>query len=166
MLPGWFTKLESLFRTILWVFGPFFGWWVSKVILRRVEAWHAARSETTARASLIYLYKALENPPTLLESLAYIICFLPLPIALTSALLSTYFDPFLRPHSDFLLPPEIGAAFVSLLSFVSYLIFGVLTVHGVTVAYRLRHGEARYSDNYKAEIQKRIDRLKKKFPGL
>jgi hypothetical protein len=169
MFPDWFTKPEAIFRTVLWLMGPFFAWLVGKTVLRHVEAWHASRSESAARISLAYLYKALENPPSLLESVAYIVCFLPLPIALTLALLAIYFSPYLPipplhsyPHSA----KTISETIVSLFFFLNYLLFGVLAVHGVQVAYRLRHGEARYVDNYRAGVQKRIDRLKKKFPQI
>jgi hypothetical protein len=48
----------------------------------------------------------------------------------------------------------------------TYGLFGNLAIHGIVVAYRLRHGGARYSDNFEAGTQKQIDRLKKKFPKL
>ena len=91
--PDWLTKPESQFRTILWLLGPFFIWFVGRAILRRYEAWEAALSESKARDTLIYLYKALANPPTLLESLAYIVCLLPIPFFIVALFLTLYFAP-------------------------------------------------------------------------
>jgi hypothetical protein len=168
MLPDWLTKPESLFRIGLWFTSPIWGWWVGKVLIRRVEGWHASRTESAARARLIYLHKALDDPPTLFESLAYIVCFLPLPIVLTSMLVVLYFMP--HPPSPFPLEPHLARAiagtFISVLALCNYFVFGVLAVHGIQVAYRLRHGVARYGENYRAGTQKRIDRLKEKFPKL
>jgi hypothetical protein len=45
-------------------------------------------------------------------------------------------------------------------------VFGVLTIYGIKVAFQLRHGEARYQENYRAALQKRINKLKDKFPRL
>jgi hypothetical protein len=167
MIPEWFKKPETLFWTLLWLASPFLTLLVGKV-LRHVEAWHAARSESTAKASLVYLYNALSNPPTLLQSVAHMVCFLPIPIALTMALLLMYVLPVRLPHLQ--LDPglawEIRATFLSLIFFSNYVLFGFLAVYGIRVAYWLRHGEARYGDNYKAGIQKRIEQLKKKFPQL
>jgi len=33
--------------------------------------------------------------------------------------------------------------------FCNYVVFGVLTVHGIKTAYRLRHGQTRFHENYK-----------------
>lgn len=168
MFPDWFLKPESLFRTLLWVLSPLLAWFVGKKLIQRFEAWNEATSETAARASLTYLYKALENPPSLLESVAYIVCFLPVPVALTMMFGVLYLMPFPLPHLQ--LDPELAqkmrASFLYLAFLFNYLLFGVLAVHGITVAYRLRHGEPRYAENYKAGIQKRIDRLRKKYPRL
>jgi hypothetical protein len=168
--PDWFTRPESLFRTALWLLGPFFTWFIGRAVLRRYEAWEAALSESNARAELAYLYKALDSPPTLLESLAYIICFLPIPIFVVAFCFTLYFSP--RPHLAplFYLDPDVAqqvrrtAGLV--LSLFCYTIFGVLTVHGIKTAYHLRHGQLRYHANYRAGIQKRIDKLLKKFPQL
>jgi len=52
------------------------------------------------------------------------------------------------------------------LFFITSVLFGALTAQGLFVVSRLRHGEARYAENYKAGIQGRIDKLKKKFLNL
>ena len=84
---------------------------------------------------------------------------------------TVYFARFApRPPPPVQIDPHIAhVVIVTVLfavSFLNYLIFSYVTVYGIKVAYRLRHGEARYADNYKAEIQKRIERLRKKFPNL
>jgi hypothetical protein len=166
----WLTRPESLFRTLLWVLGPFFSWFIGRAILRRYEAWEAAQSESNARAMLAYLYKSLDNPPTLLESLAYIVCLLPIPFFIVALFLTLYFAP--RPHWVPFSPLDPDTAYQVrrttglVLSLFCYTIFGVLTVHGIKTAYHLRHGQARYHANYRAGIQKRIEKLLKKFPQL
>jgi hypothetical protein len=167
----WFTRPESLFRTALWLLGPFFTWFVGRAILRRYEAWEDARSELTARATLTYLYKAWDNPPTLLESLAYIVCFLPLPFFVVTLFLSLYFAP--RPPQWMVvypLDPDTAHRVVGVIGFVvslsCYSVFGILIIHGIRTAYYLRHGQAKYHANYRAALQKRIDKLLKKFPQL
>jgi hypothetical protein len=166
----WFTRPESLFRTVLWLLGPFFTWFVGRAILRRYEAWEAALSESNARNTLTYLYKALDNPPTLLESLAYIVCLLPMPFFIVALFLTLYFAP--RPHwvPIFPLDPEVQhqvrMATGLVLSLFCYSVFGVLTIHGIKTAYHLRHGQVRYHANYRAGVQKQIDKLLKKFPPL
>jgi hypothetical protein len=81
-----------------------------------------------------------------------------------------YFAPRPLPPSLYVLDPGTAEYILRTIFFclflLNYLLFGVLAAHGVHVAYRLRHGEARYADNYKVATQKRIDRLKKKFPQL
>jgi len=169
MFPDWFMKPESVFRTVLWLLGPFLAWFVGKVIVRRIETWHASRSEFAAKASLVYLYQAMDNPPTLLTSVAHIVCFLPLPIVSTALLFTLYLSPRIQPlyrPIDPQLAQNILWTFLSLLFFFNYLLFGVLAIYGIKVAYWLRHGEARFAENYRAGVQKRIDRLKKKFPQL
>jgi hypothetical protein len=169
MLPDWFTRPESVYRTVLWLLGPFFAWWIGKTILRQAEAWYAARTEANARASLVSYYKALDNPPTLLESLAYIVCFLPLPVFLGAGIGLLYFLPYPSPAKVVAYPhlaQELRSTALIILFFIAYLLFGALTAQGLFVVSRLRHGEARYAKNYKAEIQGRIDKLKKKFPTL
>ena len=168
--PDWFTRPESLFRTVLWLLGPFFTWFIGRAVLRRYEAWEAALSETNARTKLAYLYKALDNPPTLLESLAYIVCFLPIPIFVVALWVTLYFSP--QPHWAPLIPldpdlaHQVRRAVGLVISLSCYTIFGVLTVHGIKTAYHLRHGQARYHANYRAGIQTQIDKLLKKFPQL
>jgi hypothetical protein len=61
---------------------------------------------------------------------------------------------------------QIRGAVGFVISLCCYTIFGVLTVHGIKTAYHLRHGQVRYHANYRAGIQKRIDKLLKKFPQL
>lgn len=168
--PDWFTKPESLFRTILWLLGPFFAFFIGRVVLRRYETWESVLSESNARATLAYLYKALDNPPTLLESLAYIVCFAPIPVFVVGFFLTLYFAP--RPNWVPLFPldPDVAhhvrRSIGLVLSLCCYTIFGVLTVHGIKTAYHLRHGQVRYHANYRAGIQKRIDKLLKEFPQL
>lgn len=166
----WFTKPESLFRTALWLLGPFFTWFVGRAILRRYEAWEAARSESVARTTLVYLYKALDNPPTLLESLAFIICLLPIPVFIVALCFTLYLSP--RPYwmLPFPLDAETATQILTtvalVISLCCYALFGVLMIHGIKTAYHLRHGQVRYHANYRAGIQKRIDKLLKKFPQL
>ena len=170
MFTDWFTKPESLFRTALWLFGPFFTFFIGRVILRRYDAWESALSEKAAREKLAYLYKAFGNPPTLLESVAYIVCFLPVPIFVVALCFTLYFSP--RPHWAPLYPldpnvkDQIRRTLGFVLSLSCYAIFGVVMVHGIKTAYHLRHGQALYHANYRAGIQKRIDKLPKKFPQL
>ena len=124
--------------------------------------------ESVAKSRLTYLYKELEHPPALLESVALIVCFLPIPFAIIGGFLLLYFAP--PPPPIFMIDPilahKIGRAFLVLLCLVIYSVFGVLAIQGIRVAYRLRNGEARYHENYRAGIQKQIDKLKKKFPRL
>jgi hypothetical protein len=167
----WFTRPESLFRTVLWLLGPFFTWFVGRAILRRYEAWEDARSESTARTTLTFLYKALDNPPTLLESLAYIVCFLPLPFFVVALCLTLYFSPP-PPHWMIIFPlaPDTAHQAIGVIGLVvslcCYSVFGVSMFHGIRTAYYLRHGQARYHANYRAAVQRRIDKLLTKFPRL
>jgi hypothetical protein len=166
LFPDWLTQPESQLKIVLFLLSPGYVW-LAKKLGRRISDWHALRSERAARISLTYLKKSLTNPPTLLESIAYLVCFLPIPIALTMMYGSFYFDPLPPPQFfDRHTAEYISRTFAACLFFVNYLLFGLLTAHGVQVAYRLRHGEARYADNYKAATQRRIDRLKRKYPQL
>jgi hypothetical protein len=169
MLPDWFTKPESEFRTLLFLTSPVWGYYVVKG-LKRLESWNASITEGAAKSRVAYLRKELDNPPTLIGSLGYIVCFLPLPIALTALIMTLSFWPFPSPRLAPAVDPAVGAKILhgSLGSvfFINYVIFGTLAVHGVKVAYRLRHGEAQYAANFKAETQKQIDKLKKKFPNI
>src|SRR6267154_4634193 len=139
MLPDWFTKPESLFRTALWLLGPFLTFFIGRVILRRYESWEAARSEASARINLDFLLYALDNPPTLLASVAYIICFLPLPIAIGMVLSAGYLVHFRNPFTAIFprISPEVAGTILSSVFFVNYILFALLTVHGIRVAYRL-----------------------------
>jgi hypothetical protein len=163
MLPGWFTKPETIFALALFLAAPLWTWLVIKVS-RRVREWHASQSEFAAKSRVVYLYKALENPPTPLLFLAYIICFLPIPVALTAAILTFLVFPFSVPHLqvDPTLTREIVRTVLWVILLLVYALFGVLAIYGIQVAYWLRHGETRFSDNYKAGIRKRIDRLERK----
>jgi hypothetical protein len=77
MLPDWLTKPNAWLLMLLSTFLTL----LVDGLIHRGRAWYASRSESTAKARLTYLYKMLAEPPTLLESLAWIICFLPLPFA-------------------------------------------------------------------------------------
>jgi hypothetical protein len=166
MLPDWFTKPESIFRTILWLLGPFLTYSVGKFVLTRVEAWHAARTLEIAKINLTYYRRRLENPPSLFEQVALIVCLLPAPIALIFMVL------FLQNPPDWMLVlrstnrPQAFQSFRTAVYFFNYVMFGVLGFYGVQAAYRLRHGEARYVEHYSAGVQKKIDKLLKKFPEL
>jgi hypothetical protein len=148
MFPDWFTRPESLYRTLLWIAGPAWAYLGLKAI-RRVESWVASTSESNARVSLRYLQKEIENPPSLIGSLGYIICFLPLPFAATAVFLTLGFWPFpaQTAHLDPVRGAAIGREILGIVFFINYLVFGVLTVHGVKVAYSLRHGEAQHAAN-------------------
>jgi hypothetical protein len=169
MFPTWFTKPESLFGLALFFLSPLW-YWLAKTAVSHINSWHASRSESAARVSLAYLHKALDNPPTLLESVAYIVCFLPIPIFVVATGFTLYFLPQLHWHSPLALAPdvanEIRRTIGLVLSLFCYTIFGVLMVHGINTAYHLRQGQALYHANYRAGIQKRIDKLLKKFPPL
>jgi hypothetical protein len=169
MLPSWSTKPETIFQTVLYLTSPV--WFYLTVWLwQRGRSWYAARSELAARASIEYLKRQMENPPTLVESLAYIICFLPLPFLLVFIALLLYFSPappsWFPRMQDVHLAHEIVSAFLNLLFFCMYALFGVLTVHGIKVISRLRHGAARYADHYRLERERRIEKLIVKFPRL
>jgi hypothetical protein len=168
MFPTWFTQHDTEFKVALWLLGPLYVWLVKK-LCQKIAGWHALNTERGARISLISLRKALENPPTLLESTAYIICALPFPIASAMLIGTLYFVP-VRPPVIYQVDPyimeELMSSLLTGLFFVNYVLFGVLTVHGVTVAYRLREGEARYAKHYKEGVQKLIDRLTDRYPNL
>src|SRR5208283_1275430 len=84
MLPEWFTKPEAIFRTLLWLLGPFLTWVIGKFIISRLENWYAERSLKSAKSSLEAYRWQIENPPTLLESVALIACLVPIPLAFLS----------------------------------------------------------------------------------
>jgi hypothetical protein len=123
MFPDWFMKPEVIFRTVLWLLGPFFTLFVGKVIVRRIENWHASRSEFAAKASLSSLYKAIDNPLTLLASVAYIVCFLPLPIAVAALSFTMYLAPYLPfpPPSHSLDPKLVQNVLGTLSCFIIFL---------------------------------------------
>jgi hypothetical protein len=167
MLLDLFTKQDTILAIVLFLATPPWAW-VVFAASRRVKEWHAAQSEVAAKSMLVYLYGSLENPPTPLLFLAYIIFFLPIPIALTAGILTFFLVPIPLPHLqiDPALAREILRIVLWVILLVIYALFGVLAVYGIQAAYWLRHGEARFSDNYRAGIRKRIDRLEKKFPQL
>ena len=164
MLPDWLAKPNAWFLLVLSIFLTL----LVDGLMRRGRTLYASRSESTAKARLTYYYKALAEPPTLLESLAWIICFLPLPFALASILLFLRYAPAptVKPVIDTHLSQEIGTVLLSILFFFTYLLFSMLAVHGIRVAYHLRHGQARYHEHYREGMQKQIDKIKKKFPKL
>src|SRR5689334_7919830 len=104
MFPDWLTKPESLFRILLFLLSPGYVWLVKK-LWQMFSEWNALTSERAARISLVFLKKALDNTPTLLESVAYLVCFLPIPIALTTTFGVLYFAPFEFTSSHPLLDP-------------------------------------------------------------
>jgi hypothetical protein len=167
MFPAWLTHPDRPFEIVLFLLSPLWIWLAGKVV-HHVSAWQAARSESTARVMLAYLYKALDSPPTLLESLAYIVCFLPIPIFLLAGGFTLYFAPP-SPWGALLGPDvaeQVHRTIALVLSSVCYSLFGVLTVHGIKTAYHLRDGQLQYHANYRAGMHKRIDKLLKKFPQL
>jgi hypothetical protein len=165
MFPDWLKKPEMIFAMVLWLTSPLWGWFVG-----RVRSWYAAQSESAAQSSMEYLRRKIEHPPTLVESLAIIICFLPLPITMAMVSLLLYFSPQPPPWFPRIQDPRVAHEFartvLMVVFFSAYTLFGALTVHGIQVAFRLRNGAAHYADSYKAGIQKRIDKLKKKYPRL
>ncbi len=168
MFPDWLTKPEMIFAVVLWLTSPLWGWFV-----QRARSWYASRSELSARARMEYLQQKIVRPPTLVESLAFIICFLPIPFTMAMVWPVLYFSPpppswlpkVQDPHTAHV-GIEIVREVLFLVFFCTYTLFGVLTVHGIYVAFLLRNGAANYADNYKAGIQKRIDKLRKKYPQL
>jgi hypothetical protein len=168
MLPEWFGKPDTIYKTVLWLLSPVYVW-AAKKSWRKVKELNDLTSERAARIRLASLRGAVDNPPTLLSSVAYLVCFLPLPIALVATVGTIYFVPF-RPAPRVSVDPQVVATVVYTVLFVvcliNYVLFAVLTLYGIQVAYRLRHGEALYAENYKKSIQKQIDRLMGKFPGL
>jgi hypothetical protein len=169
MFPEWFTQPDTIFKTVLWLLSPAYVW-LTKKLWKKVQEFNALASEQAARVKLASLGKALDSPPTLLESVAYLVCGLPLPIVSTMMVGSLYFLALSHPLPvypvDFHMPETINYIFFFVLFFVNYVVFGVLTIYAVQVAYRLRHGEAHYAENYKKGIQKQIDRITMKFPNL
>jgi hypothetical protein len=168
MLPDWLKKPEMIAGLVLYLTAPLWGWFVG-----RARSWYASRSESGAQQRIEYLRHRLCNPPTLAASIAVIVCFLPLPFAIAMCLVTIYLAPHPPPALIDALSPvhrevrrEIAQIFLVPTSFCIYALFGLLTVHGIRVAFWLRDGEEHFADNYKAGIQKRIDKLKKKYPRL
>lgn len=164
-------KSEAIFRTVLFLLSPLFAWFVNKVVIRRVEAWHAARTLEVAKRNLRYYLRRLDDPPSLFEQVAVIVCFLPIPIASIFMLRFLQNPPNWMPHLKLLepYPQDVFQAFQvfrSMVDLTNYVLFGVLGVSGVEAAYRLRHGEGKYIENYRAEVRKKIAKLLKKFPEL
>jgi len=166
MLPAWTTRPE--FTLFLALTSPVW-YWIVTGIGRRIRSWHASLTEATARRNLDYLQQSLKNPPKLLESLAFIICALPLPFAVAFTALALYFNPFPKnptPPFDPQVTHVIARDIIWFMSVFAYAIFAVLTVHGIKVAWRMRWGAEHYADTYKKDIRKRIVKLKRKFPQL
>jgi hypothetical protein len=157
-----------IFSMVLWFTSPLW-FFLTAWLWQRGRSWHASRSELAARASIECLKHQMEHPPTLVESVAFIVCFLPLPFFLVFLALTLHFAPALPfvPHmQDVYLAHEIVRTLLILLFLSMYTIFGLLTVHGIKVAFRLRHGAAHYADHYRMEREKRIEKLQRKFPQL
>jgi hypothetical protein len=166
MVREWFTKPDV--QIAFWLLSPVW-YWIVDGVKREVQAWNAARSEASARMILVVLCEELENPPSVLASLAPIICLLPLPIAMTACFLVLFFIPF-QPTPLHIVDPNVVHMVVgtvmSVMFFCLYMAYSILAVYGIRVAYRLRDGEHEYAQHYKAGVQKQIDRLKKKYPRL
>jgi hypothetical protein len=169
MLPSWLTKPETIFSMVLWFTSPLWFYLLAR-IGQRLWSWHASRSEWAARERIQFLRYQMENPPTLVESLAYIICFLPLPFFLVFLGLTLYLSPpppsWFPRMQDVHRVQEIGDSFFAVIFFLCYTLFGMLTVHGISVLFRLRHGAAQYADHYRLERERRIEKLIAKFPRL
>jgi hypothetical protein len=166
MLPAWITTHQV--DIFLWVFGPVWVW-IAGRIGSQIKAWHASRSEASARMRLDYLKRSLRNPPKLYDSLAFIICFLPFPWAIVALVLTLQLSP-VHPIGPPPFDPEIGRKIGHglewALSFCSYLILATISYHGFRVAWRMRWGAEHYADTYKKGIEQSIEKLKKKFPRL
>jgi hypothetical protein len=168
MFPDWFTKPEAIYRTILWFLGPLLAYFVGKFVLPRAEAWHVAQTLEIARLNLKNYRRKLDNPPSLFEQVALIVCFVPAPVALIFMALVLQNPPNWMQHPRPIRPnyPQRVQSFCKMLYLIDYVVFGVLGVYGVQAAYRLRHGAEKYAENYRAEVQKKIKKLLKKFPQL
>jgi hypothetical protein len=102
------------------------------------------------------------------KQVALIVCLLPAPIALIFMVRVLQTPPNWMPYPNSLSSdhPHTVQSFRTLVYFLNYVVFGVLGIYGVQTAYRLRHGEGKYAENYRAEVQKKIEKLLKKFPEL
>jgi hypothetical protein len=157
-----------IFAMVLWFTSPLW-FFLTAWLWQRGRSWSAFQSERAAQQRIAYLKYQMEHPPTLVESVAFIICFLPLPFFLVFLALTIHFAPafpFVPHMQDVQLAHEITRTLLILLFISMYTIFGLLTVHGIKVAFRLRHGAVHYADHYRMEREKRIEKLKKKFPRL
>jgi hypothetical protein len=88
MFPDWLTKPEVILAIVLYLTAPAWVWLVGRAI-----SWYAQRSELAAQANLEYLRRKIEHPPTLVESLAFIICLLPIPFTMAMVWPVLYFSP-------------------------------------------------------------------------
>ena len=161
----WLSQIDN---KILWLLSPVYVWFV-KLVFSKLKELHARNSEHTARLRVEALKQQLENPPTLLGSVAYLVCFLPIPFALAMVVGTLYLVPFRGVEAPLLDPETAQWLWARILFYVCllmYVIFATLSYFGIEVAWRLRHGEARYVENYNAAIQKKIAKLKKKYPNL
>jgi hypothetical protein len=167
----WYSQPDTIFKLVLWLLSPAYVW-LAKLVWNKLREAYSSSSERNARRQILSLRQELANPPTLLGSVAYLVCFLPLPFALIGAWAILYLAPNPREllPAPFLIDAKTGdfivRSFFLLMSLTTYMLFGVLTIFGARVAYHLRHGEAKYVDNYRATIEAQIQRLKKKFPAL
>jgi hypothetical protein len=167
-MADWLKKPDVILAIVLYVTAPAWVWFAGWLKSR-----YESRSELAARVRMEYLQNKVEHPPTLVESLAFIICFLPLPFAMAMVWPVLYFSPPPPAWLPTVQDPrtahvgiEIVREVLFLVFFCTYTLFGVLTVHGIYVAFLLRHGAAHYADNYKTGVQKRINKLRKKYPHL
>jgi hypothetical protein len=133
---------------------------------QEVREWIALRSESSARKRLAYLRGEYANPPTLIGSIAPIICLMPLPVALWTGMIGASFTGLIWPPPNLGVPPSLARGLFAFVMFVAYFVSAISAAIGIRVAYRLRHGEHQYAKTYRASIQKQIDDLVFKYPKL
>jgi hypothetical protein len=165
MLPDWFVKPESLFRTVLWLLSPILGWVLGTLIFRRFEAWHAIRSESGAKQRLTYLYFQTEHPtpPNVQDIVNRIICTLPMALAVGSIAAAFAVGVYSKPHSESQL--RIFRALLGVILGVTTGGFAALAVEGIK-GIRLLNHQSHTADDYAQDIRNQIKKIKKKFPQL
>jgi hypothetical protein len=166
MLPDWFVKPESLFRTTLWVLSPFLGGVVAIFILRPFEAWHAVRSESGAKERLTQLYFQTEHPtpPNVQDIVNAIICTLPMALTVGSIAAAAFVVVlYSKPHSESQL--RIIRMLLGVISGVATGGFAVLAIEGIK-GIRLLNHQSHTADDYAQDIRGQIKKIKKKFPQL